>query len=164
MFNPSVYIASLSDHNQGNLVGDWFEVTGDETELMDSIQSVLRQSSEPNAEEWGFFDYDNMPCLGEYADVSEVCEVAKFILEQGDIARFTLSYTSTVSEAKKMAERYLTTCDSLADYLYEIMSDCIDIPDFLAGYIDYESMARDALINGDYEVIQYDREVMIFHR
>jgi hypothetical protein len=37
----------------------------------------------------------------------------------------------------------------LEDYAAELMEDCYDIPDHLAGYIDYAKFARDLEISGD---------------
>jgi hypothetical protein len=45
---------------------------------------------------------------------------------------------------------YYMGCQPFVDYVAEMFTDCHDIPDYVQGYIDWESMARDWQLGGDY--------------
>ncbi|APS58040.1 antirestriction protein ArdA [Piscirickettsia salmonis] len=59
-YQPSVYIASLSDYNAGRFHGEWVSVDGDEDTLYEAIQNILSSSEEEGAEEWAIHDYEDL--------------------------------------------------------------------------------------------------------
>ncbi|APS59081.1 antirestriction protein ArdA [Piscirickettsia salmonis] len=153
-FKPAVYIASLSDYNNGILHGEWAKVDGDEDALYEAINQVLRSSECEDAEEWAFHDLEDLPgYIGEYSGVKSVCEAAGFIEEHGDLGFYLLNELESIEEAERMRSNYLGAYDSLADYMEQLTEECTDIPTHLRNYIDYEAMAHDAECSGEYFTI-----------
>src|SRR6266508_6381295 len=84
---PEIWVGSLADYNAGVLHGVWLDATLEPDELAAAVQFMLRHSHEPDAEEYGVFDYDGFgeaaSLLGEYPSLESVSKVAQGILEHG---------------------------------------------------------------------------------
>jgi len=82
---PKIWIGSLADYNAGRLHGDWVDADVDDETLLESTKAILATSQEPDAEEWGIFDYDGFGSfkVGEYEDLAVVARVARGIIEHG---------------------------------------------------------------------------------
>jgi antirestriction protein len=68
MENPRIYVASLSDYNNGRLEGKWFDFDdySDASELMDAITDMLDEITKKyndgeEREEWAVHDYEYIP-------------------------------------------------------------------------------------------------------
>jgi antirestriction protein len=93
-----VYIASLSDYNDGRLEGKWFDLSDymDASDLMDDIQEMLNELTKKYKnedgevrEEWAVHDYEGIPptLASEYmgeADFEKLMEIRK-VAEDRDI-------------------------------------------------------------------------------
>ena len=55
---PRIYVACLASYNAGTLHGEWIEASQSADEIHKEIQSMLRRSREPIAEEWAIHDYE----------------------------------------------------------------------------------------------------------
>ena len=66
--SPRVWIASLSDYNDGRLHGVWLDANAEAEDLAVGIQEMLARSAMPGAEEWAIHDYEGFGPLrlGEY--------------------------------------------------------------------------------------------------
>lgn len=63
--------------------------------------------------------------------------------------------SGSIEEAETaLRDRYLGQFSSLADYMEELTTGCVTIPEPLRNYIDWEAMARDAELNGDVFTIE----------
>src|SRR5581483_5008343 len=56
--SPEIWVGSLADYVAGYLHGAWLDATSSPEELAAAVQFILRNSHEPDAEEYGVFDYD----------------------------------------------------------------------------------------------------------
>jgi hypothetical protein len=52
-----IYVASLSDYNDGVLHGAWINADQEADELHGDVGAMLRESIQPWAEEWAIHDY-----------------------------------------------------------------------------------------------------------
>ena len=52
MTAPYVYIASLSDYNNGTLHGVWIFADQEADDIQEEISEMLAASADPGAEEW----------------------------------------------------------------------------------------------------------------
>jgi antirestriction protein len=84
MENPRIYVASLSDYNNGRLEGKWFDLSdySNGSELMDGINEMLEEISEKYndgevREEWAVHDYEYIPSslASEYMGENEFQQI-----------------------------------------------------------------------------------------
>lgn len=151
---PRIYVASLSDYNNGLLHGTWLDASQDLDDLHSGISSMLERSPTPGAEEWAIHDYDNFgPVrIDEYEQLDVVHRIAVGIrdhgepfahwasivgVDQDDLDRFEDAYRGTW-------ENDIVYVESLLDELgVEEALDNADIP--LRAYIriDTAMLAQD---------------------
>lgn len=53
---PRIYVASLSDYNNGLLHGEWIDAGQEPDEIHEQVQAMLAESESPGAEEWAIHD------------------------------------------------------------------------------------------------------------
>ena len=164
---PRIYVACLAAYNSGALHGAWIDVTANAWDIWDGIAAMLRQSPIASADEWAIHDYEGFEGIRirEYEGIERVVEFASFIGEHGALgAELYNYYGSDLDEAREaMTDRYLGQYARLADYMEEVTTQSIAVPQQLAYYIDYEAMARDAEMSGDLFTIEIAHdEVHVF--
>lgn len=164
--NPKIYVACLASYNNGALHGCWCDATNDEDLIFDEIQSMLSNSSIPNAEEYAIHDFENFGSfrIEEYDSISTVHEVALFIQEHGDLGAELLTYLGDIESAQRALEdNYHGEYENELDFATYLFDECYahDIPKNLQFYIDYEAFRRDLFIN-DYYSINVDGATHIF--
>lgn len=57
---PRIYVASLSDYNNGRLHGCWIRAAQAPERIYDEIRQMLDASPSPNAEEWVIHDHEGL--------------------------------------------------------------------------------------------------------
>lgn len=85
--NPRIYVASLSDYNNGRLHGVWIELAGkDIEEVSDEIRKMLSESRYLPAEEYAIHDHEEFAgwAPGEYETLETVVKVAQGLAEHGE--------------------------------------------------------------------------------
>ena len=163
---PRIYVACLAAYNNGRLHGRWIDATTPD-EIWRSVSTMLRDSPEPDAEEWAIHDYEGFEGahLSEYASFETVCELAEFIGEYGELAaRIYGHYGNDLEQARAAFEDYAGEYRSAADFAEELHTELgTAIPESLSYYIDWQALARDMALNGEIMVFQmgFD-EVHIF--
>lgn len=58
-------------------------------------------------------------------------------------------------------DNMLGSYDSVSEFVEEMVADTWEVPDSLAWYLDYDAIERDMML--DYDVVNYDGSVYIFH-
>jgi antirestriction protein len=148
-----IYVACLAAYNNGYLHGQWIDLDQPLDDVWNAIHTMLNTSPIPDAEEWAIHDYEGFEGydLGEYEGIEHAHALAQFILEHGELGDLMLNHMSGDLALAQSAieDNYQGKYTSLADYAEELTTDTTEIPQHLAYYIDYESMARDMQLNGD---------------
>ena len=77
---PRIYIACLAAYNSGKLHGAWIDATQGIEDIQRHINSILRTSPIPDAEEYAIHDFENFGSyrVSEYEGIKEVSEIALF--------------------------------------------------------------------------------------
>lgn len=163
---PKIYVACLAAYNSGILHGAWIDATQGIDTIRESVNAVLSSSPIPHAEEWAIHDFEDFGGIqiSEYESIETVSSLAQFILTHGELGEALLKYFGNDMEhAKKMIEEcYHGSYESEVDYVQSFLEDTgREIPDYLAGYIDFEAMARDWFIC-DFHSFNVGREVHVF--
>jgi len=173
---PKIYVASLSDYNDGRLFGRWLNADQTADELYEAVKSMLDASPMPNAEEWGIFDYEGFGPLriDEYEDFRTVSMLANGITEHGEAFAHWVDLTSERDEnaVTNFQSSYLGCFESLGAYAESLLEDLgyLDmiqppLPEFLQPYvsIDIESLARDLELSGDVMTAEGSEGVYVFN-
>ena len=167
---PRVYIASLSDYNNGSLLGEWFDLTdyNSADEVLEAIHNMLKgydteQGTAENMgqarEEWAARDFENLPqgLYSEMFDFAAYYEYAEALdrMDEAEIEAFT-DYCENLGECMNAGQLdgfrdayngHHDSEESFADQLAEGLGyfAC----GMSAHYFDTAAFARD-LFCGDY--------------
>lgn len=170
-----IYVASLSDYNDGRLFGAWLDAAVDIDDLTEGIQSMLARSPTPGAEEWAIHDYEGFGLLhlSEYEDLNTVSQIGQGIGKHGPAFAHwaALCGTSDPDDLRRFDDVYLGHWDSIEAYAEELLDDLgiediIEqaIPDHLAAYVtvDVDGFARDLEYSGEVGTSEGDDGVYLF--
>jgi antirestriction protein len=145
-----IYVACLAAYNNGILHGRWIDAMQGEDHIWESIKAMLAESPIPGAEEHAIHDHEGFEGLSisEYEGIENICALADFIAEHGELGARLLEHFGDTGEAREAIEdHYAGEYKSLADFAQEITEETTQIPQSLQYYIDWERMARDLAIN-----------------
>lgn len=171
---PQIYVASLSDYNEGRLYGSWIDADQEVDRLEAAVHDLLANSPTGRAEEFGIFDYEGFGPwqLDEYESLETVALVARGISEYGSaFAHWVGVAESTEPEVlDRFEDAYLGQWESVEEFAASYVEDvvdlekAIDLPSSLASYvvIDYAAMARDFVMSGDIVTSEGDGGVYVF--
>lgn len=160
-----IFITDLAAYNNGYLIGEWVSLPMDEDDLKAKINEILTIGAEAcgNTENEEIFltDYEcRFMEIGEFDNPFKLNEIAKqadglndhelkmvgFLLRNGLVKDFT--------EALEKYEDVIIHEDStMEDIAYEYVNECYNLdslPSIISNNIDYQSIARDMEIDGNY--------------
>ncbi|MDV8052960.1 antirestriction protein ArdA [Pseudomonas aeruginosa] len=165
--NPRIYVACLAAYNNGYLHGAWIDADHDADEIREEIAAMLARSPIEHAEEYAIHDYEGFEgvTISEYAGIDTVARLGAFIAEHGALGAGLLEqFGGDMDQAKSAFEDcYHGQFASLADYMEELTTESVTIPEALRYYVDWQAMARDAEIGGDLFTIETAQgEVHVF--
>lgn len=158
-----IYVANLAQYNNGNIVGDWFELPSSFSEISKKCQLS------PTEEEWIILDYEAPFKIGEYDSIDHLNEIAE---ELSAVSNENLQYLDSLYDAGVFAdfdeavERIdkidvtgFTSWSDYAEWYVEEGGYLVGLPDIILGYIDYEGMGKELSI--DPELIQMDDGMIV---
>ena len=157
------YIANLGKYNEGFLVGEWVDLPITEEEL-EEVYGRIGISSEPDEdgciyEETAIHDFEtDLPIkVGEWDDILQLSEALEVFDDLDEWQRETAEaileagYHDDIFEAVENLDRFMLISEvsdnyDLGYYFYE--SGCIEIPEHLINYFDFEAYGRDISFDG----------------
>lgn len=165
--NPRIYVACLAAYNNGYLHGAWIDADQGADVIRDEIAAMLALSPTKGAEEYAIHDYEGFEgvTISEYAGIDTVARMGAFIAEHGALGAGLLEqFVGDIDQAETaLQDCYHGQFSSLADYMEELTTESVTIPEALRYYIDWAAMARDAEMNGELFTIETTRdEVHVF--
>lgn len=165
--NPRIYVACLAAYNNGYLHGAWIDADQDADEIRAEIAAMLTRSPIKDAEEYAIHDHEGFEgvSIGEYASIETVARMGAFIAEHGALGAGLLAqFIDDIDQAETaLQDCYHGQFASLADYMEEVTAESVTIPEALRYYIDWDAMARDAEMSGEFFTIETARdEVHVF--
>jgi len=163
---PRIYVACLAAYNEGRLHGAWIEVGDDVEDVRAAVTAMLATSPATGAEEYAIHDHDDFGGVevGEYMPLEAVVEIADFLRKRGELGALVLAHVDGDLEAARGAfDEYRGVYPRLSDYFAELTEETVAIPDALRLYIDYDAMARDAVLGGEVFTVETGHdEVHVF--
>ncbi|AEV52139.1 antirestriction protein [Rhodococcus phage RGL3] len=168
----SIYVASLSDYNNGVLHGEWYDLDdyANHEDLTDAVQEMLAKSPTAKedglpAEEWAIHDHEGFGGyeVSEYAWFDMLFALHEAFNDHGNgfaayLKGVTSENPSTPEDVESLVESFQDEFVgemTLAEYAEEYVEDCLFTPetsDSLRNYFDYEAFARDMGYDGYCEV------------
>jgi antirestriction protein len=164
---PRIYVACLAAYNAGLLHGKWIDADQDAEDIMEEIQTMLKASPEPFAEEWAIHDYENFGSisLNEYESIEKVAELGQAIVEHGLAIAAYYNYQGTLDDFEEdFCGVYESEEDFVEDWLAETgQLEAIEKAGLKSYYIDFEAMARDWFIDSFFSIKLSYQQVYVFH-
>ena len=167
-----IYVASLSDYNNGILHGAWFNLEDfeDAEDIQNAIQTRIldtsptaRETGLP-AEEWAIHDYDGIypEGLGEYESLEGLMNLQDCLNQcatEEEEEAFCTWYSEFIDGSTSpgdvnfaaFLDSYCGRYDSEEDYAYAYIEETgmlSELPDYARRYFDYEAFARDMFLDG----------------
>lgn len=156
---PRIYVASLSDYNEGRLHGRWLDAAQDVESLSGDVATMLRASPGPGAEEYAIHDHEGFGGyrVDEFDSLATVSALARGIVSHGpaygELASL-IGGTTLAAEPQRFEQSYLGAWSSLDAFVHEMAEDFgwedqLDVlPSSLRPYVhvDYQQLARDVQI------------------
>ncbi|MDR0397866.1 MAG: antirestriction protein ArdA [Candidatus Nomurabacteria bacterium] len=152
--HPSIYVASLSDYNNGYLHGCWIRADQEAEKIFAAIKAILKQSPYPlEAEEYAIHDYDGFGelRLEENDNIKQIAAVACNITKNGEpfevwAGIVGLAEASTKDAEERFYESYIGCYEYKEDYVNELLWNCgIDaeldkiVPSNLRSYFKFDT-------------------------
>jgi antirestriction protein len=159
---PQIYVGTYAKYNAGSIKGAWLDL-----ELLDSPEAFFDACRELHADEHDpelmFQDWQCVP-TGMVSESHISNELWTWLQLDDDERELIAVYqehidqSGTIDQAREaFAGRYT----SAEDYAQELFEECHDIPDYLANYIDWQSVARDMGYDGT-SFIDHEGETWVF--
>lgn len=160
----SIYVGTYAKYNNGSTTGAWLDCEdySDHAEFIEACEAMHADESDP---ELMFQDFEDFPC-DFYNESSIDSRLWDFLaLDTGDreIVTAWLSKNTLANneDLQSIVDSFSGRYASWADYAEAIANDCYDIPDNIAGYIDYEKMGRDMSYESS-GYVEFDGELWLF--
>lgn len=153
----NIYLTNLGKYNEDFLVGKWVELPCyDFEKVFDEI------GINEEYEEYFITDFEtdvNGLTVGEYDDLEELNDLAEAIEENPEAAEALIYFGyETAEEIREHMDDviYITTPktfeteEEAVGWYYAEEINCLEMPDFIKNYFDYESYGRDIMIDGSF--------------
>jgi antirestriction protein len=111
------------------------------------------QRTQPDSESPGDFGIGEHESLGDLIAYAELLDEFETNVLQAAAAG-VWSSSEGPEALRQCIERYRGVFDSPGEHAEELTSECQEIPDFLAPYLDWERMERDMELGGDITVVR----------
>lgn len=149
-----IYVGTYGKYASGSIAGAWLNLEdyADREDFLKACAELHKDESDP---ELMFQDYEGFPS-GFYSESSVPAELWDWLELDEDDRNILEAYqncmdeTATIEDAR---DAYCGKYDSEEDFAaewFEEIGDLKSVPDFLRYHIDWEGVARDLSIGGDF--------------
>lgn len=165
MSSLEIFLTNLGKYNEGELVGEWVELPTTRDEMKEVFNRI--GVGKPPYEEWFITDYESdisgLPeMLGEFENLNELNYLASR-LDELDTYDISVFEAAIEAESPKDAADLIDLTNNLENFilLTDVNDDedlgyyyaeelcCIEIPENMKCYFDYEAYGRDIRLEGD---------------
>lgn len=161
---PRIYVACLAAYTNGKLHGTWINADQDAEDIEAKVKEMLKESPEPNAEEWAIHSFEGFHDLrlNEYESLEKVAELGQAIAEHGRAFAAYASYLGVDDvTVDSFQDKYKGEYSSEEDFAEEHYRDTYTIPEHLDSYIDWERVATDLFIDS-FLSLECDGNIYVF--
>ena len=177
-----IYLTDLSAYNKGYLFGEWISLPCDNLE--EQLSKILRAGEAMCFIEEGYFElheeyfitdweWEDVELfeINEYEDIFKLNEtlfrLTSYSTYQQKAIRFLLSeqIVKTIDNAiEKIDDVIIYENQTLSDIAFDIVNESYELdklPTLITAHIDYEGIARDLELDGNFTII--DNDVYEYH-
>lgn len=162
-----VYVGTYAKHNAGSIKGAWLDLE-DYSDAEEFISACLKLHSDEPDPELMFQDFEGFPRefysesmikpgLWEWLELSEDERNIWAAYQDG------VNASGTAEDAKEAFSGIADTKQAFAEQLWDDCGMTEQVPEFARSYIDFEAVARDLDLSGDYSFVRYDGQLYVFH-
>ena len=170
-----IYRTDLQAYNEGHLVGKWVRLPLIPFELSQALSEVLTEGehecSSSNHEEYFITDYDwlegeELFGVDEYENIHELNKKLQTIEEQAPDKHKVIGFLLRENLAKDLEDAIAKVDDvivhenqTMSDIAYDLLQELYDVeslPSIINNHIDYEGIARDLEMDGNYFSVSSD--------
>lgn len=162
-----IYVACLAAYNSGFLHGKWIDCEGKDADtIREETKEMLKQSPEPDAEEWAIHDYEGFGSyrVEEGTSFDTIGTLAQAVQNSGHeldlITGVMQDRGLDVEEAiEYIDDNYCGEHEDFKAYAWdwlESSGELDSIPKHLQYYFDIEAYARDMDLNGGFITVDAD--------
>ena len=159
-----IYCGTYAKYNDGSIKGEWFDLE-DYCSKEEFIDACLELHDDEEDPELMFQDWEDIPdkyiseswidadFWGEYLNLDDDDKELLSAYQDG------VDSTGTIEQAR---EAYCGKADNKAEFAEEFHRECgYEIPDWLEGHIDWDSVARD-MGYGDFSFVEFNGDTWVF--
>lgn len=156
-----IYVANLGKYNEGELVGNWFDLQ-EFTDLKE-ITEIIGVAANTRYEEYAIHDFEAPFHIEEYSSIQSLIEIAERMegMEEEEIKIASeLLDNGIINEFEEGLNCFedgevlvYHDCKDMSDVAYEIMEETgqlEELPEMLRSYFDFEAYGRDLEIEGTF--------------
>lgn len=165
--NRSIWLGCLSAYNSGRLHGAWIYTGGIDADELSLFEAYIRTTSPmADSEELDIFDSSEYPSFIQ--DTFEMLEFEEVVTDhavgwQVDAYAAMCENEWSVVDWDRFEDLYIQEGEVDADFIEEWYIEAgYETPDHLLGYIDWDAMARDRLMD-TFDQVEYQGSSYIFH-
>jgi antirestriction protein len=167
---PRVYVASLSDYNNGWSLGTWINAAQEPEAIHKEIRAMLALSPEPVAEEWVIQDSKGFGSWRprKHESIETLSFVANLIVEYGEVFGGLVNHCGNLTAAMRyMRKGHRGEWQSLQDYVRSFLHDVYGneigkLPDILRHHLDFRGITREFERSGAVFTIDVGHAVHVF--
>lgn len=159
-----IYVGTYAKYNNGSIFGEWLnaEDYSDKEEFIEACKELHKDEASP---EVMFQDFEGFPSvfygesdidsrLWDYLGLDEFDrEIVEVWLTENTLDRY--------EDLQSIVDSFTGHYSSWELYAEEMAYSLGDVPEHLAGYIDYEKMGRDMMICSS-GYVEFEGEVWLF--
>lgn len=147
----SVYCGTYGKYANGSIDGEWIDLCqfSDIDEFLARCRTIHADESDPEFMFQDVNNYTDLPIHGE-PGISDIVRFIDFLqladYDQDILAGYVEihGWQDDVEDTlEKATDAYCGNFESMTEYAEQAFSECYEIPDHLANYIDWEAVARD---------------------
>ena len=155
----NIFLTNLGKYNEGTLSGEWLQLPATDEEI-EALKN--RTGYDETHEEYFITDFEtdiNGLTVGEYDNIDELNELAELIEEDPEIAEVLIymGYDTPEEMREKWENVYYCTTPTGAEseeaaigYYFAEEVCCLEIPENIKSYFDYEAYGRDIMLEGSF--------------
>ena len=172
-----IYLTDLSAYNKGYLFGEWISLPSDN--LDEQLSKILKAGEAMCFIEEGYFEkheeyfitdfeWDDIELfeIGEYENIFNLNEQLKLIENCTNNELKAIAFLLGEQISLNLEDAYYKADDviiyenqTMEDIAYDLMQELYNadtLPSIIANHIDYDSIARDLELEGNYRIIGND--------
>jgi antirestriction protein len=161
-----VYVGTYAKYNSGSIAGKWLDLEdySDKAEFHEACAELHKDEADP---EFMFQDWEGIPkgMISESHIDDEAFELAAMDEDDRELLTVYREHINQEGDLDAARDAFHGKHDSERDFaetFWDETGELEGLPDHLTRYIDWEAVARDMRLGGDFSFVRIDGDVWVF--